>query len=127
MALPIFIVAPSFKKTPSNVVEMVGRAAKLECVAEGFPTPKISWQKDGGSEFPAAFGRRMTVMYTGTEEPFFIVGLRLEDAGVYTCTAKNDAGSISWNATLTVLGTTTICTSTNSTSSIHSFFSNIEN
>lgn len=122
MTLLVFVVAPTFKKTPSNVVEMVGRAAKLECVAEGFPTPKISWQKDGGSEFPAAFGRRMTVMYTGTEEPFFIVGLRLEDAGVYTCTAKNDAGTISWNATLTVLGTFTNSDLMNSIFFIHLFF-----
>lgn len=95
---------PSFLKTPSNVVVKVGNTAKLECSATGFPLPKISWLKDGGTDFPAAQGKRMKIMNISPDEPFFIVNVRLEDAGVYTCTAKNTAGFVSSNASLSVLG-----------------------
>lgn len=80
----------------------VGSTAKLECSANGFPNPRISWRKDDGMVFPAAQEKRMQIM--GQDEPFFIVNVKLIDAGVYTCTAKNSAGIITANATLTVLG-----------------------
>lgn len=86
-------------KVPVNVEEKVGNTAKLECVATGYPAPRISWQKDGGTEFPAAQERRMKI-----EDAFFIVNLKLVDVGVYTCTARNTAGVITANATLTALG-----------------------
>ena len=38
------------------------------------------------------------------DDVFFIVDVKIEDIGVYSCTAQNSAGSISANATLTVLG-----------------------
>lgn len=80
----------------------VGSPAKLECSAAGYPTPSISWQKDGGKGFPAALEKRMQFM--SPDEPFFILRVKLVDAGVYTCTAHNSAGTITANATLTVLG-----------------------
>lgn len=84
------------------MVAKVGSTAKLDCSVSGFPTPRISWQKDGLG-FPAAQEKRMQFM-GGQDEPFFIVNVKLIDAGVYTCTAKNTAGTITTNATLTVLG-----------------------
>lgn len=79
-----------------------GTVARLECAAEGHPTPQIAWQKDGGINFPAARERRMHVM--PDDDTFFIANVKAEDMGVYSCTAKNEAGSLSANATLTVLG-----------------------
>lgn len=79
-----------------------GAMARLECAAVGHPTPQIAWQKDGGTDFPAARERRMHVM--PEDDVFFIVDVKIEDIGVYSCTAQNSAGSISANATLTVLG-----------------------
>lgn len=76
--------------------------ARLECAAEGHPPPQIAWQKDGGINFPAARERRMHVM--PEDDTFFIANVKAEDMGVYSCTAKNEAGSLSANATLTVLG-----------------------
>lgn len=35
---------------------------------------------------------------------FFITDVKIEDMGVYSCTAQNSAGSVLANATLTVLG-----------------------
>lgn len=76
--------------------------ARLECAATGHPNPQIAWQKDGGTDFPAARERRMHVM--PDDDVFFITDVKLDDMGVYSCTAQNLAGSISANATLTVLG-----------------------
>lgn len=89
-------------KTPANVVAKVGSTARLECSATGTPTPRIQWQKDDGAVFPAAQEKRMQIM--DANEPFFIVNVKLIDSGVYTCMARNAAGVITANATLTVLG-----------------------
>ncbi|XP_056247183.1 leucine-rich repeats and immunoglobulin-like domains protein 1 [Seriola aureovittata] len=96
-------VLPSFVKTPKDSTIRTGHKARLECAAEGHPAPQIAWQKDGGTDFPAARERRMHVM--PDDDVFFIMDVKPEDMGVYSCTAKNTAGTISANATLTVLET----------------------
>ncbi|KAE8612587.1 hypothetical protein XENTR_v10012906 [Xenopus tropicalis] len=94
-------VLPSFIKTPRDSTIRAGTRARLECAADGHPTPEIAWQKDGGTDFPAARERRMHVM--PDDDVFFIMDVKIEDMGVYSCTAQNSAGSVSANATLTVL------------------------
>uniref|UniRef100_H3BB78 Leucine rich repeats and immunoglobulin like domains 2 n=1 Tax=Latimeria chalumnae TaxID=7897 RepID=H3BB78_LATCH len=94
---------PSFTKSPMDLTIRAGAMARLECAAEGHPAPQIAWQKDGGTDFPAARERRMHVM--PEDDVFFIANVKLEDMGIYSCTAQNSAGSISANATLTVLET----------------------
>uniref|UniRef100_A0A4W6D3K8 Leucine-rich repeats and immunoglobulin-like domains 3 n=1 Tax=Lates calcarifer TaxID=8187 RepID=A0A4W6D3K8_LATCA len=94
---------PSFTKMPMDLSIRAGATARLECAAVGHPSPQIAWQKDGGTDFPAARERRMHVM--PEDDVFFIVDVKTEDIGVYSCTAQNTAGSISANATLTVLET----------------------
>ncbi|MBN3300737.1 LRIG3 protein, partial [Amia calva] len=94
---------PSFTKTPMDLTIRAGAMARLECAAVGHPTPQIAWQKDGGTDFPAARERRMHVM--PEDDVFFIGDVKTEDIGVYSCTAQNTAGTISANATLTVLET----------------------
>ncbi|XP_059184547.1 LOW QUALITY PROTEIN: leucine-rich repeats and immunoglobulin-like domains protein 1 [Centropristis striata] len=96
-------VLPSFVKTPRDSTIRTGQTARLECAAEGHPAPQIAWQKDGGTDFPAARERRMHVM--PDDDVFFIMDVKPEDMGVYSCTAKNTAGTVSANATLTVLET----------------------
>ncbi|XP_008108058.2 leucine-rich repeats and immunoglobulin-like domains protein 2 isoform X3 [Anolis carolinensis] len=92
---------PSFIKTPMDLTIRTRAMAKLECAAEGHPPPQISWQKDGGTDFPAARERRMHVM--PEDDVFFIANVKIEDMGIYSCMAQNVAGGISANATLTVL------------------------
>ncbi|XP_067288213.1 leucine-rich repeats and immunoglobulin-like domains protein 1 [Pseudorasbora parva] len=96
-------VLPSFVKTPRDITIRTGTKARLECAAEGHPSPQVAWQKDGGTDFPAARERRMRVM--PDDDVFFIMDVKPEDMGVYSCTAKNTAGMISANVTLTVLET----------------------
>ncbi|XP_007897588.2 leucine-rich repeats and immunoglobulin-like domains protein 2 isoform X2 [Callorhinchus milii] len=94
---------PSFLKTPMDLTIRTGAMARLECAAEGHPVPQIAWQKDGGTDFPAARERRMHVM--PEDDVFFIAKVKSEDMGMYSCTAQNAAGTISANATLTILET----------------------
>uniref|UniRef100_A0A4X2KCL2 Leucine rich repeats and immunoglobulin like domains 1 n=1 Tax=Vombatus ursinus TaxID=29139 RepID=A0A4X2KCL2_VOMUR len=96
-------VLPSFTKMPHDIAIRTGTTARLECAANGHPNPQIAWQKDGGTDFPAARERRMLVM--PDDVVFFITDVKIDDAGVYSCTAQNSAGSVSANATLTVLET----------------------
>ena len=93
---------PTFLKTPTNVVVKSGTTARLDCAATGSPQPEISLQKDGGDDFPAARERRMHIF--PSDEMFFIVDIKSEDQGLYTCIAKNDVGVITANASLQVLG-----------------------
>uniref|UniRef100_A0A2K6CU31 Leucine rich repeats and immunoglobulin like domains 1 n=1 Tax=Macaca nemestrina TaxID=9545 RepID=A0A2K6CU31_MACNE len=47
-------VLPSFTKTPHDITIRTTTMARLECAATGHPNPQIAWQKDGGTDFPAA-------------------------------------------------------------------------
>nr|CAD7410705.1 unnamed protein product [Timema poppensis] len=96
------LVYPMFTKVPVNVSEVAGSNARLECAATGQPPPQIAWQKDAGTDFPAARERRMHIMRS--DDILFIVNIKAADTGVYSCTAKNQAGTIVANASLTVLG-----------------------
>ena len=91
-----------FTKRPENVTAKAGATAQLVCAAEGEPKPIITWQKHGGFDhFPAAQERRMRVI--PEDDHFYIVDVKAADEGVYSCIAKNDAGTVSANVTLTVL------------------------
>lgn len=93
---------PVIVKRPSNTTVRAGSTVRLECSAGGEPPPQVGWQKDGGTEFPAAHERRMHVM--PTDDVFYIVNAKPADSGVYSCIARNSAGIVTANATLTVLG-----------------------
>ncbi|XP_061728544.1 leucine-rich repeats and immunoglobulin-like domains protein 3 [Cydia pomonella] len=94
------VTFPRFTKAPHNITVKTGETVSLNCAATGEPTPEISWQKDGGNDFPAARERRMNVM--PTDHVFFIVNAKTTDMGIYSCAAKNVAGTIISNAMLTV-------------------------
>ena len=54
-------VFPQFVLTPEDKTVTGGASVSLQCSAAGVPHPDISWQKDSGSDFPAARERRMHV------------------------------------------------------------------
>ncbi|KFB42650.1 hypothetical protein ZHAS_00010428 [Anopheles sinensis] len=91
---------PKFSKTPSDVSVQAGKVARLDCAAMGDPMPQISWEKDGGNDFPAAKERRMHVL--PNEDAFLILNVQPVDMGVYSCTAENAAGIIRANASVVV-------------------------
>lgn len=97
--LQVFVF-PTFDKVPGNITAKSGSTARLECAASGSPSPRISWRKDGGNDFPAARERRINVNH---DNYFFIFNITILDMGVYSCRASNNAGLIMANASLTVL------------------------
>jgi len=103
LSLCVCVVYPRLTKTPVDLTVRAGSTARLQCAATGSPTPEVAWQKDGGFDFPAARERRMHVM--PDDDVFFIVDVKMEDAGIYSCTATNDAGIVHANATLAVIRT----------------------
>lgn len=42
-----FTVAPTIQSSPQTTVVHINASAVLECIAEGVPTPRITWRKDG--------------------------------------------------------------------------------
>ena len=79
-----------------------GKTFELHCQAEGHPEPILSWQKDGGTSFPAANDRRMD--FLPASKVYVIRDAQSVDTGKYTCSATNDAGSVNATAFVTVLG-----------------------
>lgn len=96
-------VFPVFTEVPVDVTVKAGRNAELKCAATGQPPPTVSWQKDGGVNFPAARQRRMKVY--PEDSHFYILNVEADDQGVYSCKAQNAAGTIMSNVTVTVLET----------------------
>ena len=85
-----------------------GSSARMECAAQGVPAPKVTWKKDFGADFHAAIERRINSIQPNDDQftsvnSFIMQRVKGDDTGVYTCTAENPAGIISWNMSLSVL------------------------
>lgn len=96
---------PKIVEHPMDAVVPKHDPATLNCKAEGSPSPKIEWYKDG----------RVLKIEPGSHQMFLpsgdlfflkVVHSRREtDAGIYWCEAKNELGvARSRNATLQVAG-----------------------
>ncbi|KAM9271186.1 hemicentin-2 [Morus bassanus] len=95
-------VAPRIASTgvPSEHSVLEGGRVRLECQAEGQPTPQISWLKDGqplGLQPPS----RARMSLDGSS--LLLEGLQAADSGAYTCLARNSAGEDARLHTLSVL------------------------
>ncbi|KAL6739712.1 hypothetical protein Aduo_013136 [Ancylostoma duodenale] len=97
--LKIFQV-PVFTNEPDDMSLLVGQNAKIMCAATGIPPPVIKWSKDGGAAFPAALQHRLFVR--PNDDHLYVVNVTIEDQGVYTCHAVNEAGSIQASSTLRI-------------------------
>uniref|UniRef100_A0A3B5AXU6 Neural cell adhesion molecule L1 n=1 Tax=Stegastes partitus TaxID=144197 RepID=A0A3B5AXU6_9TELE len=73
--------------TTSTKMVLKGETLELECVAEGLPTPDISWQKDGG-ELPSS-----RTSFHNFKKTLKISDVIEEDGGDYRCTATNNLGT----------------------------------
>ncbi|XP_061817411.1 neuronal cell adhesion molecule a isoform X5 [Nerophis lumbriciformis] len=71
----------------STKLVLRGETLELECIAEGLPTPDMSWQKDGG-ELPTS-----RVSFLNYKKTLKISDVGEADAGDYTCTATNRLGT----------------------------------
>ena len=103
-------VYPTFVVTPEDIVVEAGSSAVLKCAAAGVPAPEVKWAKDFASSFPAAEEGRLNIHGFQPDDDrlksvnsIVIYNIKGKDMGTYTCKAKNPAGRITWNITLTVL------------------------
>uniref|UniRef100_A0A8D2NA96 Hemicentin 1 n=1 Tax=Zonotrichia albicollis TaxID=44394 RepID=A0A8D2NA96_ZONAL len=87
-------VPPVIKSHVEEYVVAVDQSVTLQCEAEGYPGPEISWHKDG-QQITESMRRRM--LSTGALQILFP-----EDSGSYTCIATNAAGEDMHTVTLTV-------------------------
>ncbi|XP_038843983.1 neuronal cell adhesion molecule-like isoform X5 [Salvelinus namaycush] len=81
---------PSFMAPPgqsSTQMALRGGVLELECIAEGLPTPEVSWYKESG-DLPSS---RMS--FHNFQKTLKIADVMEADAGDYRCTAKNSLGS----------------------------------
>ncbi|XP_037837284.1 neuronal cell adhesion molecule a isoform X7 [Kryptolebias marmoratus] len=73
--------------TTSTKMVLRGQTLELECIAEGLPTPDVSWQKDEG-ELPSS-----RTSFSRFKKTLRISDVNEDDAGDYRCTATNKLGS----------------------------------
>ncbi|KAL6116889.1 nrcam [Pungitius sinensis] len=74
--------------TTSTKMVLRGETLELECIADGLPTPEISWQKDGG-ELPSS---RMS--FYNFKKTLKVSDVNEADGGDYRCTATNNLGTV---------------------------------
>ncbi|XP_030649712.1 follistatin-related protein 4 [Chanos chanos] len=82
-------VPPVILVYPESQAQEPGIAASLHCHADGIPTPKITWLKNG-IELQPPLSKQLSLIANASE--LRIDSVRYEDTGAYTCIAKNDVG-----------------------------------
>ncbi|XP_028814994.1 neuronal cell adhesion molecule isoform X4 [Denticeps clupeoides] len=90
---PTFLVPQG---TTSSKMVLRGHVLEMECIAEGLPTPEVSWVKVSG-ELPH---NRLSLL--NFHKTLRITGVTEADAGQYRCTAKNRLGTIHHTITVNV-------------------------
>ncbi|KAK1906745.1 Neuronal cell adhesion molecule [Dissostichus eleginoides] len=75
-----------FGATSTKMV-LRGETLELECIADGLPTPEMSWQKDGG-ELPST-----RTSFYNFKRTLKVSEVNEADGGDYRCTATNHLGT----------------------------------
>lgn len=68
-----------------SIVASEGESAQMECYADGFPSPKISWRRENNAILPTGGS-----IYRGNI--LKIASVHKEDRGTYYCVAENGVG-----------------------------------
>uniref|UniRef100_A0A8C9WJ93 Neuronal cell adhesion molecule a n=2 Tax=Scleropages formosus TaxID=113540 RepID=A0A8C9WJ93_SCLFO len=90
---PSFVVPTG---ASSSKMVLRGDVLEMECIAEGLPTPSITWRKEGGDLDSSR------TSFKNFHKTLRIVSVTEADAGVYRCTASNHLGSVHHVITVTV-------------------------
>ena len=97
--------APVFEKPLSDVTITQKQALKLHVEVDGSPEPDIVWLKDGN---PIQKKKSSSAKYVfhkeGNNHSLSIANVSLEDQGIYTIIAKNQAGEIRCQSSVVVQG-----------------------
>ncbi|XP_036375886.1 hemicentin-1 [Megalops cyprinoides] len=93
--------APEFSLEPSDVSADIGSNVTLQCHAQGYPEPQISWRREDNV---ALFSRRHSTITQRRGGDLLISNLWVEDEATYICEAQNQFGKIQAQAAVTVTG-----------------------
>ena len=100
----IHAAPPVIVQDPMNITDIVGATVTLHCRVQGFPTPDITWLKDG--EFVNDTDISYFTSSFTTDSYLTIPSLLISDSGNYSCNASNDLVSLQYatsiEGTLTV-------------------------
>ncbi|XP_068429339.1 striated muscle preferentially expressed protein kinase isoform X2 [Clinocottus analis] len=90
---------PTFETIMEDLDVCAGETPCFAVVVEGKPIPDILWFKN---DVLLSESSHYTFVYDDNECSLVVLNARPEDSGVYTCTARNLAGSVSCKAELTI-------------------------
>lgn len=74
---------------------------KVDVKISGYPTPEVFWRKNG-DDLPST--KHCSIYTEENSTTIAIYSLTKEDSGAYTVNAKNEAGSVSVDLNLRVIG-----------------------
>ncbi|EYB86265.1 hypothetical protein Y032_0282g1277 [Ancylostoma ceylanicum] len=72
---------------PSDIEEVAERTVTISCPVHGKPTPAVTWLKAG-----RPLNQQQNIKTSANGQKLYFLSLSKEDAGRYTCVAKNPAG-----------------------------------
>uniref|UniRef100_UPI0037E8810E striated muscle preferentially expressed protein kinase n=1 Tax=Semicossyphus pulcher TaxID=241346 RepID=UPI0037E8810E len=90
---------PTFETIMEDLDVSAGETPRFAVVVEAKPIPDILWFKN---DTLLSESSHYTFVYDDNECSLVVLNARPEDSGVYTCTARNLAGSVSCKAELTI-------------------------
>uniref|UniRef100_A0A8C6U311 Neural cell adhesion molecule L1 n=1 Tax=Neogobius melanostomus TaxID=47308 RepID=A0A8C6U311_9GOBI len=91
--------APYWVKEPQNLMYAPRENVRLDCQAEGIPTPTITWTMNGQSLSEVDADQRRSV----SGGVLKLLDVEVADTAVYQCEAKNKHGSILLNTYINVV------------------------
>lgn len=91
--------APYWVKAPASLMFSPGETVRLDCQAEGIPTPNITWSINGEVISDVDREPRRSI----TDGVLILRDVVLSDTAVYQCEAANDHGVIILNTQLHVV------------------------
>ncbi|EYB87861.1 hypothetical protein Y032_0256g374 [Ancylostoma ceylanicum] len=95
---------PTFTKELTSTEVKISETTTLSVTVQGTPAPEVIWKKDGQ---PVDIDDTHIISKKESEQSYSITiqSARAEDAGRYTCEAKNVAGSTECSANVAVIKT----------------------
>uniref|UniRef100_A0A3P9I6S4 Neural cell adhesion molecule L1 n=1 Tax=Oryzias latipes TaxID=8090 RepID=A0A3P9I6S4_ORYLA len=91
--------APYWVKEPQNLMYAPGETVRLDCLADGIPTPSITWSMNGQALAEVDDDSRRSI----TSSSLILRDVEVSDTAVYQCEATNRHGSILLNTNLFVV------------------------
>lgn len=93
---------PRFVTALTGVMVEPGANIQLEGILDGHPIPDVKWYKNGVEIIPSEDQDRLDISSGGQKVRLSIKQMEESDAGRYTCTARNSAGTASSTADVVV-------------------------